>query len=371
MDTERKRISLTAKKTLVQSTLPILSKNDDIKIGIVTYAVVFKASPVLMVEFYNNLKAIVPARELGYELSLRHRQLIFEVRSETSISNPSEAFPIGKIVKVRIIKVEAEQSRIIASIRQAAPNFVSPVVDISGIDVGDTVQGEIAEIHKENIILKLKPTEARALLSSKNLANHRGIPLAQLNAGLKVGEELDGLIVVSRVPDKSFVIVANKPQMKSALPSKSSLTIESVTVGQTIMGRVTHHSPQGTLLKINSHLGGLLHPTDTSDDYDAAKAFPSIDSIIKATVIDMFADKKRLVLSTRSSRMLPNKVSDIVDREVKGLEDLQIGDVVRGFIKSVTEHGLFVAIARGVDARVQIKELFDEVRRLTGFLSTH
>lgn len=70
MDTERKRISLTAKKTLIQSALPVLSKIDDVKIGIVTYAVVFKVSPVLMVEFYNNLKAIVPARELGYELSL-------------------------------------------------------------------------------------------------------------------------------------------------------------------------------------------------------------------------------------------------------------------------------------------------------------
>lgn len=70
MDTERKRISLTAKKTLVQSTLPILSKMSDVKIGIVTHAVVFKVSPVLMVEFYNNLKAIVPAREMGYESSL-------------------------------------------------------------------------------------------------------------------------------------------------------------------------------------------------------------------------------------------------------------------------------------------------------------
>lgn len=291
----------------------------------------------------------------------------FMSRSETPISNPSEAFPIGKIVKVRIIKVEAEQSRIIASIRQAAPNFASPVVDISGIEVGDTVEGEIAEIHEENIILMLQPTQARALLSSKNLANYRNISLAQLQPGLKVGEKLDGLLVVSRVPDKNFVIVANKPQTKSAFPSKGSLTIDSVTVGQTVLGRVTHHSAQGTLLKINSHLGGLLHPTDTSDDYDATKAFPAIDSIIKATIIDVRADKKQLVLSTRSSRMQPNKVSDIVDREIKGLEDLQIGAAVRGFIKSVTEHGLFVAIARGVDARVQIKELFDEVRHMIRF----
>jgi len=34
---------------------------------------------------------------------------------------------------------------------------------------------------------------------------------------------------------------------------------------------------------------------------------------------------------------------------------------VRGFIKSIVEHGLFVMLGRGIDARVQIKELFDEV----------
>lgn len=235
-------------------------------------------------------------------------------------------------------------------------------MDITGIDVSDTVQGEIAEIHKENIILKLQPTQARALLSSKNLANHRNISLAQLH--VKVGEKLDGLIVVARNPDKNLVIVANKPQTKSALSSKSSLTVESVTLGQTVIGRVTQHGPRGTLIKINSHLGGLLHPTDTSDDYDIGNAFSPLDSIIKAIVIQIHADKKQLVLSTRRSRMQPDKISNIVDREIKGVEDLQVGDVVRGFIKSVTEHGLFVTIARGVDARVQIKELFNEVSHL-------
>ena len=69
VDPERKRISLTAKRTLIGSTMPVLSKMDDVKTGIVTHAVVFKVSPAkLMVEFYNNLKAIVPAKEMRYEL---------------------------------------------------------------------------------------------------------------------------------------------------------------------------------------------------------------------------------------------------------------------------------------------------------------
>ena len=64
MDPERKRIVLTAKKTLVESTLPIVSHLDDAKVGLVTHAVVFKSTnKSLHVEFYNNVKATIPSRE--------------------------------------------------------------------------------------------------------------------------------------------------------------------------------------------------------------------------------------------------------------------------------------------------------------------
>jgi rRNA biogenesis protein RRP5 len=69
VDLERKRISLTAKKTLLDSTLPILSKFEDVKVGLLAHAVVFKVfDKYLMVEFYNNLKAVIPAKEVRYAL---------------------------------------------------------------------------------------------------------------------------------------------------------------------------------------------------------------------------------------------------------------------------------------------------------------
>jgi rRNA biogenesis protein RRP5 len=65
VDPERNRIALTAKRTLIESTLPIVSSWDDIEVGTVTHAVVFKVSlKSLQVEFYNNLKAIVPMKEI-------------------------------------------------------------------------------------------------------------------------------------------------------------------------------------------------------------------------------------------------------------------------------------------------------------------
>ncbi|KAF9040398.1 nucleic acid-binding protein [Hymenopellis radicata] len=332
VDLQRKRVSLTAKKTLLDSDLPIVSSLEDAQIGLVTNAVIFKITDKqLFVEFYNNVKAIVPMREV----------------SEVPVQL-SDAFSVGKIVKVRIIDVAADQNRIIASIRKstAAQSF-NP--DTSSVEIGNIVQGKVSEVQKDNVMLSLQPTNVRALLSLNNLANHRDTTAAQLRVSLASGDVLDDLVVVTRNVEKHFVIVATKPKGKASL--KGTLSMDTVALGQIVSGRVTRKTRVGTLLKLPSHIGGLLHPTDASDDYETGIPFPAVDAVLKAAVIGIDTGRKQLILSTRHSKMHPDDETPV---------DLHVGATVRGFIKSVAEHGLFVSIARDIDARVQIRELFDD-----------
>ncbi|TFK77280.1 hypothetical protein BDN72DRAFT_784291 [Pluteus cervinus] len=343
VDLERRRISLTVKKTLLESELPVISNSEDAKIGTVAHAVVFQVHPkYLMVEFFNNLKGIVPLKEA----------------SDTPISNLAETFPLGRVVKVRIIQADSAERRIVASIRQALIDRPTPV-DVGSIDIGNIVEGDVAEIHKDNVVLLLRPSKARALLSLKNLANHRHVSPAQLKTELKPGDSLKELVVVNRNIEQHLVIVANKPKAKASL-SKNLASVEDAEAGQVVTGRVTRHIGHGTLVKVSSHVGGILHPTDTSDDYEAGIAHPPIDSIIRAIVVGIDASKSQLILSTRASCLQPESTSTIMDRQISDVVDLQVGDTVRGFVKSVMDHGLFVTIGRNVDARVQIRELFDE-----------
>jgi rRNA biogenesis protein RRP5 len=283
--------------------------------------------------------------------------------SETGVVNLSESFVVGKVVKVRIISVNPEELRIQASICQASPNFESPATDVSNIEISDVVEGAVTDIHETNAVLSLHATGARALISLKNIANHRGKSVAELRSSLKQGDKLEDLVVVTRNPEKGFVIVAHKSQRKTALPTKASISMDTLTVGQIVMGRVTGHTQRGAVVKLSSHVSGFLHPTDTTDNYEAGNPFPTKDSVMKVVVVHIDREAKSLALSTRGSRMHPGQDSPVADREIQSLADLKGGDTVRGFIKSVAEHGLFVTLGRGIDARVQIKELFDEVRR--------
>lgn len=358
VDTERKRVSLTAKKTLLESSLPILSSFDDAKIGVVTNAVVFKITEkVLMVEFFNNVKAIIPMKEVRYVTDLSSVDFVFTLSSELPIKL-TDAFSVGKVVKVRIIDVDVEDNRILASIRRStAAQAFNP--DTSSVDISDIVSGTISEIQKDNVMLMLQPSSVRALLSIKNLANHRETTPAQLRASLAQGEVLEELVVVTRNVEKHFVIVAAKPKSKALL--KGTLSMDTVTIGQTISGRVLRRTRGGTLLKLPSHITGVLHPTDATDDYEAGSPFPATDSVLKASVIGIDTSKKQLTLSTRNSKLHPDDSNPIVDRVIEGIEDIEVGNTVRGFIKSVVDHGLFISITRDIDARVQIRELFDDV----------
>ena len=64
VDPEKNRICLTAKKTLLDSQLPIVASIADVEVGALAHAVVYKVSErLLSVEFFNNVKGIVPLRE--------------------------------------------------------------------------------------------------------------------------------------------------------------------------------------------------------------------------------------------------------------------------------------------------------------------
>ena len=268
---------------------------------------------------------------------------------------------MGKPVKVRIVSVNSEKGNITASIRRAAPSFDIVIADISAVEIGTNVEGVVNDIHKDNAVLSLNPSDIRALLSLKNLANHRKHSVSQLKSSLKIGEVLDDLVVVTRNTEKGFVIVASRPKTKPAIEHKQAITMETVEIGQVIGGRVLRHFHSGTVVKFSGKITGTLHPTDASDDYEAGTPFPALDSIIKVAVISIDKDKKHLIVSSRASKTQPDDHPPVVDREIHSVEDLKVGETVRGFVKSVPEHGVFVTLGRAIDARVQIKELFDEV----------
>lgn len=146
----------------------------------------------------------------------------------------------------------------------------------------------------------------------------------------------------------------------SRLGSTSSLSWDDVKPNDILPGRVTKSNERQVVVQLSSNIAGPIHLPDIADDYDEAKPtnFKKND-IVKVSVVEVDKSNKRLRLSTRPSRIL-NSAATVVDREITSVSQISTGDVVRGFVKSVSDVGLFVALGGHVVAHVKIANLSDK-----------
>ena len=187
-----------------------------------------------------------------------------------------------------------------------------------------------------------------------------------LRSSLTTGEMLNDLVVISKNPTSGFFIVANKRVAKT--PSGASSSAESIgeiQVGVITSGRVLSHTTQGSTIQLGSGAHGRVHPCDAVDDFSviASGEGPlNVDDDVMCYVLKTNPSTRIIDLSTRPSRTQPDKAQNVVDKEIQEIKDLAEGQPVRGLVKNLSNHGVFVALGRTVTARIMIKEMFDDVR---------
>ncbi|PKI86015.1 rRNA biogenesis protein rrp5 [Malassezia vespertilionis] len=338
-DPARNRIVLTLKRSLVESDLPLVTSIEGARPGLVTNAVVLKSlQKSFLVELGGTVRAVVPFAETP-DASLSEAQL-------------AELYPPGKVVKVRLTQVEPDTGRIVASIKQTSPKFLEKVnVDI--VDIGEQVSARLATVRDDVAILSLEPGKARALLALPTLARQRGTDVATLRASLHEGDLLEDLYVINKNAEKGILLLGD-----FAPGSRSKAHLQS---GAQVRARVTAvHMSQlcCTLSLLDSNTKGKLHLTDTADDFQKA-VLPAVGEVVDCVVLQTRKDGKEASLSTRVSCMTSNAPLP-PNPSIENVAQLEVGMHLDGFVKAVTDKGVYVALGRSTDARVMIKELFDE-----------
>ena len=98
-------------------------------------------------------------------------------------------------------------------------------------------------------------------------------------------------------------------------------------------------------MHIANGVKGVLHPTDTCDDYNTRTPFPSPGTVVNGVIDDVDKPQRLLVLSIHHSQIggASQNVAPC-DHQISNIEELKLGQTVRGFIKNITEHGLFMSL---------------------------
>ncbi|KAJ4356836.1 rRNA biogenesis protein rrp5 [Didymosphaeria variabile] len=142
--------------------------------------------------------------------------------------------------------------------------------------------------------------------------------------------------------------------------SVKSLTLKDLKAGLILPARVTKLHESHIVVQINENVAGPIFLEQLADDYDQAK--PSefkVGDVIRVCVTHVDPANKKISLSARPSKVLSSSLP-VKDPEIKSRNDLNVGQIVRGFIKRVDEKAIYVRLGPNVDAMVSVGHLSDQ-----------
>lgn len=157
------------------------------------------------------------------------------------------------------------------------------------------------------------------------------------------------------------VNVSNNRLDLSARSAEASeaLTLNTLSKGMVLPGKITKINERQIIVHLSDEVCGVVQLTDLADDFSQADPTRfSKNDIVRTCVAGVDVPNKRVRLSTRPSRVL-NSSLPVQDPELSSITDVKLNDVVRGFVKAVTDKGLFVNLGGDLTAYARVSDLSD------------
>ncbi|KAL4923952.1 putative rRNA biogenesis protein RRP5 [Aspergillus undulatus] len=145
----------------------------------------------------------------------------------------------------------------------------------------------------------------------------------------------------------------------SAREQSDSLTLDDLSVGMILPTRVTRVTEKQVIMQLNNTLVGAVDLIDMADDF--SKADPNTyqkNEVVRSCVIGVDKTNKKIHLSLRPSKVLSSSLP-VQDPEIISMKQVKVNDVIRGFVRRVSDGGLFVTVGHNVVAFVRISDLSD------------
>lgn len=130
------------------------------------------------------------------------------------------------------------------------------------------------------------------------------------------------------------------------------VSFDSVKAGDLIPGRIVKVDKTFVLVQIGEDVDAIVYITDALDDYSKSlEDVFAVDRILPVKILEADKPNQRIYGSLRTG--------DASSKGIESIDDLKVGQVVKGFIKHVANNGVFVALSRDIYALVRVTDLSD------------
>ena len=256
------------------------------------------------------------------------------------VGHPSEYFHVGDEVQVVVLKFDRDRERVSLGYKQ---RFEDPWVLVpEKYPIGKRIKGRVVSIVDYGAFVALEEgveglIHVSEMSWTKKVKNPRSI--------LDVDQEVE--VVVSEVD-------ADKRRLSLSLRATEANPWETVAethhVGNRIRGVVRNLTDFGAFVEIIPGVDGLVHISDMSwtRRINHPSEIVSKGQEIEAIITSIDALNQRISLSMKE--LLPNEWEEYANTH-------SVGDIVGGRTTNITDFGVFVELAPGVEGLCHISEI--------------
>ncbi len=256
------------------------------------------------------------------------------------VGHPSEYFKVGDEVKVVVLRIDKDKERVSLGYRQ---RFEDPWTHVEGrYPVGKKVTGKVTNVVDYGAFVELEEgVEGLIHVSEMSWTKKVKNPKSLLHSGQEVE------VVITEVDiDKRRLSLS----LRQAEPNPWEEFATRVRVGSKVKGVVRNLTEFGAFVELEPGVDGLVHVSDMA--WTRRLTHPSEvvqkGQEIEAMIIAMDIPNQRISLSIKE--LMPNEWDEFATAH-------QVGDEVEGFVTNVTDFGLFVELAPGVEGLCHISEV--------------
>src|SRR5436190_453115 len=256
------------------------------------------------------------------------------------VNHPTEYFNVGDEIEVAVLKFDADSERVSLGYKQKSPDPWSDVAD--RYPLGSRVKGRVVSLTDYGAFLELEEgVEGLIHVSEMSWTKKIRHPAKMLN----IGDEVEAVVSDVNIPNRRISL-----SLKALEQNPWDTISQRFPVGSVIDGRVRNLTDFGAFVEVEEGIDGLIHISDMS--WHRRLKHPSEvlkkGDVVKARVINVDGENQRLSLSIRE--FLPNEWDNFAKIH-------NVGDEVVGGVSKITDFGLFIRLAEGVEGLAHVSEI--------------
>lgn len=248
---------------------------------------------------------------------------------------------VGQTITANIIKVNQKRGNVIISRRKFLneQRSESRKKILDQLSVGSVIQGVVKNITKYGVFIDIGGVDG--LLHITDMTWGR---IAHPSELVKIGDTITVKVLSFDKANEKISL-----GMKQLSENPWAAIDPSIQVGSRVKGVVSSIAEYGLFVEIQPGVEGLVHISEVSwleRITDLHKLF-KVGDTVEALVVSLDKENRRMSLSIKQLEKNP---LDAIS------EQYEIGQKIKGKVSNVTEFGIFIQLAPGIDGLVHISD---------------